>query len=383
MARSLGRGGGPRRPRRLNVGCWNMRTLVESDGSIATGVARRGGRGVAIDRKASLMVQELRKFGMSVVCISETKWFGSAVYDIDGYLILHSGRPVPGEGVKVERNEGMAIVLDPCMVKNWKDGGEVWEPVSSRVVSARLKLSDGLEGRVSGKKCPVYCSVVSVYTPTHRASQEDKDYFFDDLQRVLDGISADDVLLIMGDLNARVGAEDDGGAWDGVCGRHGVGCRNESGEALLSWCALNGLVVMNTMFEKKKIHKYTWQHPASKQWHCIDYVIMRQRQRGLCCDVSVLRVADCWTDHKLLRAQLRVGCRVVKKASAVTRRRFAVGALQDEMMRKAFVEKVCGTVESCWDDGLSGAGMWEVIRDGMVSAAESVLGWETRKVHSH
>ena len=302
MARSLGHGGGTQEA----VGCWNMRTLVESDGSIATGVARRGGRGVAIDRKALLMVQELRKFWMSVVCISETKWFGSAVYDIDGYLILHSGRRVPGKGVKVERNEGVAIVLDPCMVKNWKDGGKVWEPVSSRVVSARLKLSDGLEGRVSGKKCPVYCSVVSVYAPTHRASQEDKDRFFDDLQRVLDGISADDVLLIMGDQNARVGAEDDGGAWDGVCGRHGVGRRNESGEALLSWCALNGLVVMNTMFEKKKIHKYTWQHPRSKQQHCIDYVIMRQRQRGLSCDVTALRAADCWTDHKLLRAEGRL-----------------------------------------------------------------------------
>ena len=48
-------------------------------------------------------------------------------------------------------------------------------------------------------------------------------------------------------------------------------------------------------------------------------------------------------------------------------------------MRKAFVEKLCGTVEICWDDGLSGAGMWEVIRDGMVSAAESILGWETRR----
>ena len=39
---------------------------------------------------------------MSVVGISETKWFGSAVYDVDGYLILHSGRAVPREGEKVE-----------------------------------------------------------------------------------------------------------------------------------------------------------------------------------------------------------------------------------------------------------------------------------------
>ena len=73
MANLQDAGGGRQRPQRLNVGCWNMRTLVESDGSIATGVSRQGGRGVAVDRKASLLVQELRKFKMSVVGISETK----------------------------------------------------------------------------------------------------------------------------------------------------------------------------------------------------------------------------------------------------------------------------------------------------------------------
>ncbi len=31
----------------------------------------------------------------------------------------------------------------------------------------------------------------------------------------------------------------------------------------MAWCSLNGLVVMNTMFEKE-IHKCTWQHPDSK-----------------------------------------------------------------------------------------------------------------------
>ena len=103
-----------------------------------------------------------------------------------------------------------------------------------------------------------------------------------------------------------VRGEDD--VWNGVCSCHGVGRMNERGEALLSWCALNGLVVMNTTYEKKQIHKYSWQHPGSKQWHCIDHIIMRQRQRQLCCDVSVMRSADCWTDHKLLRAQLKVRC---------------------------------------------------------------------------
>ena len=63
---------------------------MESDGSIATGVSRQCGRGVPVDSKVTLMVRELRRFKMSVVGISETKWFGNAVYDVDDFLILHS-----------------------------------------------------------------------------------------------------------------------------------------------------------------------------------------------------------------------------------------------------------------------------------------------------
>ena len=44
----------------------------------------------------------------------------------------------------------------------------------------------------------------SVCAHTHRASLEDKDKFFDDLQSVVDGISEDQLLLIVGDFNARV-----------------------------------------------------------------------------------------------------------------------------------------------------------------------------------
>jgi len=33
---------------------------------------------------------------------------------------------------------------------------------------------------------------------------------------------------------------------------------NEAGRALLTFCAVNGLTVMNTWHEKKDIYKYTW-----------------------------------------------------------------------------------------------------------------------------
>lgn len=375
-----GCGGRHQRPQRFSISCWNMRTLIESDGSIATGMSRQGSRGVAVDRKAMLLVQELRKFRMSAVGISETKWFGSAVYDVDGFLILHSGRPVPGKSEKGERNEGVGIVMDPCMGESWKECGEVWNPVSSRIVSARLRICDNAAGRSPrGRRGPVFGVVVSVYAPTHRASQVDKDKFYADLQSVVDGVSTEDVLLIVGDFNTRVGSGKVGGdEWEGVRGKHGVGLMNEDGEALLSWCSLNGLVVLNTVFEKKKIHKYTWQHPGNKQWHCIDYIIMRQGQRHMCSDVTVLRTADCWTDHMLVRGQLRF-YRPVKKPRITVRKRFAVGALKDEKVCESFREKVCGNVESHWDSGINGIEKWEVIRDGFVGAAKSVLGWESRR----
>ena len=86
-------GGSCKRLLRISFVWWNMRTYFYWCVQVS-------GRDVVVDRKAVLMVQELCRFTMSVVGISETKWFGSAVYDVDRYLILHSGRAVTGEGEK-------------------------------------------------------------------------------------------------------------------------------------------------------------------------------------------------------------------------------------------------------------------------------------------
>lgn len=183
-----------------------MRTLVEAEGSIATSVARPSSRGPAVDRKATLMVQELKRFGMNITGISETKWFGQAVYNVEGYTILHSGWPIPGEAQAVERNEGVGLVLDPQMTIAWRNTGESWKAVSSRIVTARLKFARQDESR-SGRRInngPSYVTVISVYAPTHRATPEKKEDFYADLQETTDRVHVDDVLILVGDFNARV-----------------------------------------------------------------------------------------------------------------------------------------------------------------------------------
>ena len=86
-----------------------------------------------MNRKVSFLVHKL-KCDVHASGISETKWFGQAVYEVEEYTILHSGCPVPTEAP-------MARSLDPALTAAWKEAGGVWEAVSSSIASARLKLS--------------------------------------------------------------------------------------------------------------------------------------------------------------------------------------------------------------------------------------------------
>ena len=89
--------------------------------------------------------------------------------------------------------------------------------------------------------------------------------------------------------------------------QHGHGFLNEAGKELLSFLSINEATVCNTCFPKRAIHKQIWQHPRSKQWHCIDYAIVRKTHRRRCMDVNVMRGAQCNTDHMTFKMKLQFG----------------------------------------------------------------------------
>ena len=75
---------------------------------------------IKIDRKVNLLV-ELHHFDiMSITGISETKWFGWGVYEEDGYVLVHSGKPVSADNEPVQRNEGVGILLSPALEDFWE-----------------------------------------------------------------------------------------------------------------------------------------------------------------------------------------------------------------------------------------------------------------------
>ena len=159
--------------------------------------------------------------------------------------------------------------------------------------------------------------------------------------------------------------------WRGVHGPFGVGWLNESGETLLSFCTLNQLCVMNTMFG---IHQYTWQHPDTKY---IDYVLLEH----LCCtDVTVFCSAQCWMDHKLLCATLKYAP-VVKRKSFLSkgRRRFNIAPLGDSSFASRFTDRVVYLVNSRWCAAVDGLAQWTIIKESLMEAGGEMLGWSSRK----
>ena len=86
-------------------------------------------------------------------------------------------------------------------------------------------------------------------------------------------------------FNANVGI--DNATWKGVIGQHGDPDINKNGRCLLQFCVTNGLCIMNTFFQHKRIHKYTWYRDSLGQRSLI-FVSFR-RTCFLPCLMSVLK----------------------------------------------------------------------------------------------
>ena len=59
-------------------------------------------------------------------------------------------------------------------------------------------------------------SIIQVYAPTNDAEDESKEEFYEQLQREVEATPRHDVLIVMGDLNAKIGQDNEG--WEKVMG---------------------------------------------------------------------------------------------------------------------------------------------------------------------
>ncbi|XP_072181978.1 craniofacial development protein 2-like [Diadema setosum] len=238
-------------------------------------------------RRTALVAKELSRYiNIDIAALSETRIAeeGSLTEPTTGYTFFWKGK-----AQKEDRIHGVGLAIKTSLMRQISD---LPTRISERLMTLRLTLSH--------KR---HATIISAYAPTLTSSEEAIEEFYADLSSILNTIPATDKIILLGDFNARVGS--DHGRWDRVLGRHGVGKMNNNGLLLLSKCAEFDLVITNTVFRLANKYKTTWMHPRSKQWDLMDYIIVRQRDLRDVCVTRVMRGAECWRDHRLVRTTMR------------------------------------------------------------------------------
>ena len=85
---------------------------------------------------------------------------------------------------------------------------------------------------------------IQVYVLTSNAEEVEVEWFYEDLQDLLEITPPKDVFSIIGDWNAKLGSQET----LGVTGKFGLGVQNEAGQRLIEFCQENTLVIANTLF---------------------------------------------------------------------------------------------------------------------------------------
>ena len=106
---------------------------------------------------------------------------------------------------------------------------------------------------------PFNIRVIQVYAQTSNAEEAEVEQLYEDLQDLLELTPKKDVLLNIGDWNAKVGSQET----PGVTGKFGLGVKNEAGQRLIEFCQENALVMANTLFQQHKRRLYTLTSPMA------------------------------------------------------------------------------------------------------------------------
>ena len=160
-------------------------------------------------------------------------------------------------------------------------------------------------------------SLVCAYAPTDMAGDADKEIFYDQLEGLCERIQRNDLLILLGDFNAKIGSEE---SMKMVAGRFTLHNEsNDNGQRLGQMAAKYNMVIKSTCFDHKKIHLGTWKCPGSSLVNQIDHVVVGRRNASNILDVKACRGPNCDSDHFLVKAKVRHRLSNAQKGKSASR----------------------------------------------------------------
>ena len=181
---------------------------------------------------------------IDILGVSELKWTGMGKFNSDDHYIYYCGQ-------ESLRRNGVALI-----VKKKSPKCNTW--MQSQKWQNDLCLTP--RQTIQYHSNPSLC-------PTSDAEEAEVEWFYEDLQDLLELTPKKDVLFIIGDWNAKVGSQET----PGVTGKFGLGVQNEAIQRLTEFCQENAKrVIANTLFQQDKRRLYTWTSSNGQYQNQID-----------------------------------------------------------------------------------------------------------------
>jgi len=322
----------PRRREEVRFGAWNV-----------TGV-----RGREVE-----LVDAMEAYKLDVLGVSETWLKKGEEVTIPGFKwVGKAGENESGKG------GGVGFLIRDNL---WSMVGEVVE-VSSRVIGIYVKAKD--KG----------FWLLQVYAPVNDAAQDVREGFWSSLRDEVEKRRRSAAVVIMGDVNGRVGAREED--WD-VVGRYGEAVVNENGESCLELCRGSDLIVLNGWFPHKRVHRSTYVQRMVDRMDreaVLDYFIVSKELKGSVVDVRVKRGVEIGSYHHLVIMRMDKN----KLGLAISKRwmrsmfKLRTEKLQMEDVKHAFLAKLHEKYVE--QDGCSLEEEWSQLKGWIVETAEEVVG---------
>ena len=155
--------------------------------------------------KLEVVKEEIARVNVNILGISDLKWTGMGEFNSDDHCIYYCGQ----ESLRI--NE-VAIMVNIKSQNTWM-----------QVLGCNLKNDKMISVCFQSK--PFNIVVFKVYAPASNSEEAKVEWFYEDLQDLLELAPQKDVLFIIGDWNAKVGSQET----PGVTGKFGLGMQNEAG----------------------------------------------------------------------------------------------------------------------------------------------------------
>ena len=168
-----------------------------------------------------MVQQEMARVNIDILGISKLKWTEMGEFNSYDHYIYYCWQ-------EFLRRNRIAYIVNKI--------------VQNAVLGCNLKNDRMIFVHFQDK--PFNITVIQSYALTSNAEEAEVEWFYEDLQDLLELIPPKDVLFIIWDWNVKVGSEET----PGVTGKFGLGVQNEAGQRLIEFYQGNALVIASTHF---------------------------------------------------------------------------------------------------------------------------------------